>query len=132
MASLDSAREIGFFASDVWTWWQARRLRYNLMLAACGWVAYFTAIALSYGFGEPLWSGARQALSMTLFLGTGWLVVMGVANVAFLLGPAVEGWIRPADVPRYRRTAWGMGLWGSAAVPFLFPLLLLSSLIAGD
>ena len=44
-------------------------------------------------------------------------VVMGFANVFYLLGPAIEGWARPADVAGYRRTAYGMGLWGSLIVP---------------
>ena len=52
----------------------------------------------------------------------------GVAG--YLLGPAVEGWARPADVARYRRTAYAMGLWGSLAVPAIFPLVQLSMLIA--
>jgi hypothetical protein len=67
---------------------------------------------------------------MTMFLGIVWLVVMGFANVAFLLGPAVEGWVKPADLGRYRRTAWTMGLWGSAAVAFIFPAVQLAMLIA--
>jgi hypothetical protein len=134
MASLDSApqtsSETGFFASDAWAWWQARRLRYNLALAAAGWVAYGLAVALNYGFGHPVWEDWRGGLGMTIFLGTVWLVVMGFANVAFLLGPAVEGWVKPTDVALYRRTAWTMGLWGSLAVPFIFPLVQLAMLIA--
>jgi hypothetical protein len=69
---------------------------------------------------------------MTLFLGIAYLVVMGFANIAFLLGPALEAWAKPSDLGRYRRTAWRMGLWGSAAVPFLFPAVQLSLLIANS
>ena len=129
MASLDSARDPGFFASDAWAWWQAKRLRYNLALAVAGWLAYFLAVGLNYGFGHPVWRDAPGALGMTLFLGTVWLVLMGFANVAFLLGPAVEGWTPPADIGRYRETAWRMGLWGSVAVPFVFPAVQLALLI---
>jgi hypothetical protein len=129
MASLDTVREPGFFASDAWAWWQARRLRYNLALAAAGWAAYGLAVALNYGFGHPVWRDWRGGLGMTIFLGTAWLVVMGFANVAYLLGPAVEGWTRPADLARYRRTAFAMGLWGSLAVPFIFPLVQFAMLI---
>ncbi|WP_297696614.1 hypothetical protein [Phenylobacterium sp.] len=130
MASLDAAREPGFFASDAWTWWQARRLRYNLTLAAGGWAAYALAVALNYGFGHPVWKSWRGGLGVTLFLGTAYLVVMGAANVCYLLGPALEGWARPADVDRYRRTAFSMGLWGSLIVPFSFALVQLALLIA--
>ncbi len=130
MASLDSAQSPGFFSGDAWTWWQARRLRYNLTLAAGGWIAYGLAVGLNYAFHHPLWRDWRGGLGMTLFLGTVFLVVMGFANVFYLLGPAVEGWVKPADVGRYRRNAFAMGLWGSLAVPATFPLVQLSLLIA--
>jgi len=122
MASLDSARQESFFSGDTWSWWQARRLRYNLVLATCGWLAYGAALATAVAFGKPMWRSWQGGLSMTLFLGTGFLVLMGFANVCYLLGPAVESWVKPADVGRYRRTAFAMGLIGSAAVPFLMPL----------
>ena len=130
MASLDTAHHGDFFGSDAWIWWQARRLRYNLTLAAGGWACYGAAVALNYAFGHPVWKDWRGGLGMTIFLGTVYLFVMGVANVCYLLGPAVEGWIRPADVGRYRATAFGMGLWGSLVVPALFPLVQLAMLIA--
>ena len=132
MASLDTSHDGGLFGSDAWSWWQARRLSYNLTLAACGWIAYGLAVALNYAFAHPVWQDWRGALGMTLFLGVVYLVVMGFANVAFLLGPAVEGWVRPRDALRYRRTAWGMGLVGSAAVPFIFPAVQLALLIANS
>ncbi|MFI4951096.1 MAG: hypothetical protein ACHP7A_08685 [Caulobacterales bacterium] len=130
MASLDSTRRESFFGGDSWIWWQARRLRYNLTLAAGGWVAYGLTVGLNYAFGHPVWKDWRGGVGMTLFLGTVFLVVMGVANVCYLLGPAIEGWVKPADVGLYRRNAYAMGLWGSLAVPAIFPLVQLSILIA--
>jgi hypothetical protein len=128
MASLDSAQQ-ALFTGDAWSWWQARRLRYNLTLGAAGWIAYFAAVALNYAFGHPVWSDPRGAIGVTLFMGTWFLVVMGIANVCYLLGPAVEAWVKPADLGRYRRTAFAMGLWGSFAVPFVFPLVNLAVLV---
>ncbi|MGZ6014809.1 MAG: hypothetical protein ACXWKM_03605 [Phenylobacterium sp.] len=87
-------------------------------------------MALNYAFGHPVWKDWRGGLGMTVFLGTVYLVVMGFANVAYLLGPAVESWVKPADVDRYRRTAFAMGLWGSLLVPATFPLVQLAMLIA--
>nr|MEA2797694.1 hypothetical protein [Phenylobacterium sp.] len=130
MASLDSAQPGGFFSGDAWSWWQARRLRYNLVLAAGGWVAYAVAVGLNYAFHHPVWRDWRGGLGMTIFLGTVFLVVMGFANVCYLLGPAVEGWVKPVDVERYRKNAYAMGLWGSLAVPAVFPLVQLAMLIA--
>ncbi len=130
MASLDSARQGGLFSGDAWDWWQARRLRYNLTLAAGGWVGYALAVGLNYAFGHPVWKDWRGGLGMTIFLGTVFLVVMGFANVFYLLGPGLEGSVKPGDVERYRKTAFSMGLWGSLAVPALFPLVQLAMLIA--
>jgi hypothetical protein len=130
MSLLENAPAAGFFTGDTWAWWQARRLRYNLTLGAGGWIAYGLAVGLNYAFGEPVWGSWRNALGMTLFLGTGYLVVMGFANIFYLLGPAVEGWARPKDVCRYRRNAFAMGLWGSLLVPLTFPLVQLAMLIS--
>jgi hypothetical protein len=130
VAFLDSPHQDGFFSGDAWTWWQAGRLRYNLAFAAGGWVAYGIAVGLNYAFGHPVWRDWRGGLGMTIFLGTVYLVVMGLANVCYLLGPAVEGWVKPADIERYRRNAYAMGLWGSLAVPAVFPLVQLAVLIA--
>lgn len=127
----DAGSVSGFFSSDAWTWWQARRLRYNLTLAAAGLAAYLLNAALFFGFGHPLWRDGREALSTTLFLGVIFLVVMGAANVLYLAGPAVEVVLKPQDLGGYRKTAFGMGFWGSAALPFIFPALSLALLIGG-
>ena len=130
MTLSDTARSGGFFEGDTWTWWQARRLRYNLTLAAAGWAAYGAGLGLNYAFGHPMWRDWRGGLGMTVFLGVVYLVVMGFANVFYLLGPAVESWVRPADVDQYRRNAFAMGYWGSLLVPAVFPLTQLGMLIA--
>ncbi len=122
MTSLDTARLGDLFSGETWTWWQARRLRYNLTLALAGWIAYGTGLGVALAFHKPMWRNWQGGLAMTLFLGTFFLVAMGVANVLYLLGPAVEGWVKPSDSARYRRTAYAMGLVGSAALPFVFPL----------
>ena len=118
------------FTADGWSWWQARRLRYNLVLAAGGWAGYALAVGLNYAFGHPVWKDWRGGLGMTLFLGTVYLVVMGFANVCYLLGPALERSVEPANLDRYRKNSWAMGTWGSLAVPAIFPLVQLSLLIA--
>lgn len=108
--------------SDAWAWWQRRRPHYNLVLGAAGLLAYFTAIAQSFAFGRPMWLSPLGALGMTLFLGSAYLILMGVANLCFGLGALIEVTSRPTNLPAYRRAAWRMGLWGSIAVPFIFPL----------
>ena len=132
MTTLETAEKGRFFSGDTWAWWEARRLRYNLTLGAAGWAAYGTVVALNYGFGHPVWLSWRGALGMTIFLGTAYLLVMGAANVCYLLGPAVEGWVKPADADRFRRRAYGMGLWGSLLVPFSFPLIQFAILLGSS
>lgn len=115
MASLDGAPSHDFFSGETWAWWQARRLRYNLTLAAGGWAGYAVGVSLNYAFDHPVWRDWRGGLGMTIFLGTVFLVVMGIANGCYLLGPAVEAWVGPVDVDRYRRTAFSIGALGFAA-----------------
>jgi hypothetical protein len=130
MASIDATRDDRQFSCDAWTWWQARRLRYNVTLAVGGCTAYAVAIADNYTFGHPVWRDVPGALGMTIFLGAVYLVVMGVANVFYLLGPAIEGWVKPADIARYRKSAYAMGRWGSLVVPLTFPLVQFALLIS--
>jgi hypothetical protein len=132
MAFADDVRSHTPFQGDAWAWWQARRVRYNLTLAAGGWVGYGLAVGLNYAFDHPVWKDWRGGLGMTIFLGAVYLAVMGVANVCYMLGPAVEGWVKPANIDRYRTNAFAMGLWGSLAVPALFPLVQLAMLIANS
>ncbi|MGE0459729.1 MAG: hypothetical protein AB7O56_16155 [Bauldia sp.] len=113
--------------TDGWSWWQARRLRYNVALATSGLAAYVLAILISVAFGDAVFATLGEAAGQTLFLGSLFLVVMGIANVCYLLGPFGEAWLRPRDVERYRETAFAMGFWGSAALPFLVPLVNLAS-----
>lgn len=114
-----------------WSWWQARRLRYNLALAAAGLTAYLAALALLWAFGGLNWRDWRMTLSTTLLLGTGFLVLMGVANICYLIGPALEAWMRPPDPARYRKSAYALGFWGSVALPFAFPLVILAMIVGG-
>jgi len=131
MTETAQSSSAGFIRSDTWAWWEARRLRYNLALAAAGWIAYGLALAISYSFGQTPYVSWNGALGMTLFLGLGFLVLMGIANICYLLGAISESIIKPADVDAFRRSAFALGFWGSLAVPFLFPLTNLAMLLIG-
>jgi hypothetical protein len=115
---------------ESWRWWEARRLRYNLFLATAGWTAYALFWLLQFGFDQAPVDDWRGAVSMTLFLGTGFLVLMGIANILYLLGVLTESIARPRDVDAFRDCTWTLGLWGSVALPFLFPLATLAILLA--
>jgi hypothetical protein len=115
--------------SDAWAWWEARRLRYNLALAAAGWLAYGLLVLVMVISGHTPWIDWRTAVSMTLFLGIVYLLLMGAANVCYLAGVALEAWLRPADPSLYRTSAYRLGLIGSIALPFAVPAINLAMVI---
>jgi hypothetical protein len=119
--------------TEAWRWWRAQRLTFNLSLAIAGWLAYGLNAAIFYlGFHRPIWLSVSGGVGMTLFLGALFLLMMGAANIAFLLGPLSEAWIKPKDRMGFRNVVFGLGLGMTIALPFLFPLGNLARLIARD
>lgn len=117
---------------EAWRWWEARRLRYNLALALAGWTAYALLCLLMLTYGAPMVFNWRQVLGQTLFMGAGFLVVMGVANILYLLGMVTESIARPQDVDHFRERTWAIGFWGSIVLPFLFPLAVFAMFLASS
>ena len=115
---------------DAWRWWEARRLRYNIGLAIAGWSAW-GLFAIEMLMFRSLAEDSTVILSPAIILGQGlvWLVIMGVANILYLLGPFSEMVLRPGQPDDYRRRMFGLGFWGSMAVPFLFPATVLTGLL---
>ena len=116
-------------SGEAWTWWEARRLRYNLALAAAGWVAYGLLWLVMTADGHATWVEWRGVVGITLFLGTLYLLFMGAANICYLAGVALEAWLRPTDPTGYRTRAWRLGLLGSVALPFAVPAIKLATVI---
>jgi hypothetical protein len=106
-------------------WWGRRRLRYNIGLIVAGPVAFGVQIAVvSWGisigaippFSDP------DAMVFTIILdGTGYLLMMAVANVCYFLGRWLEGIIQPSDHDRFRRITFRLGFWFSVLLPFSIP-----------
>lgn len=117
---------------DTWGWWEKRRLVYNLALAASGWAAYLATAALHYAFGNTFWPTTTAFVGITIVLGGAFLLVMAGANVMFMLGVWTESLLRPQNVETYRKTAWRLGLAGSIALPFIFPLMNLGVLVGAS
>ncbi len=116
---------------DAWAWWRARRMAYNASLAVACILAYAANVAVfRFGFQRPIWMSVLDGRSMPLVLGGAFLILMGAANICFLLGPLSEAWLQPHDRETWRRTSWGLGLGGSLAVPFLYPVAKLAVLFA--
>ena len=113
-------------AGDSWRWWESRRLRYNIGLAIAGALAW----ALFALEASLLTDWFSISVSVTLAQGLAWLVAMGVANLAYFLGPVSERIFKPDDPDAYRRRIYGLGFWFSIAVPFLFPAVTLIAILA--
>ena len=111
---------------DTWRWWESRRLRYNIGLAIAGALAW----ALFAIEASLLTDWFSISVSVTLAQGLAWLVAMGVANLAYFLGPVSERVFKPDDPDAYRRRIYGLGFWFSMAVPFLFPAVTLIAILA--
>ena len=103
-------------------WWGARRLRYNVGLVVAGILA-FVAYAV---VGSTLLSSDVdfEITPFTIFFqGIGYLLMIGVANVCYFLGPFSERVIRPSEPERYRVLCYRLGFWFSVLLPFSIPAL---------
>lgn len=129
MMAMSAGDHGGSFEHGAWSWWEGRRLGYNIALGLSGWVAYGLTLALYHAFHRFYFTSFEFALSVTLLLGCGFLVVMGAANIFYLLGALTESIVAPADRAAFRRQAFALGFWGSVAAPFIFPLINFSLLI---
>lgn len=108
-------------------WWRQGRLKYNKGLVVAGLLA-FACYAIVYELvAKRLGPEAEITLFTTLFQGIGYLFMMGVANICYNLGALAERLIRPKDLDRFRRISFALGFWGSVALPFAIPVLVLLS-----
>jgi hypothetical protein len=104
-------------------WWNARLLKYNLVLVVAGVLAF--ALYVLVGFSLlPDEAHFEVTWFMLVVQGGGYLFMMLIANSCYLLGPIMECLIRPRDVDRFRRTCFHLGCWFSFCLPFSIPALL--------
>jgi hypothetical protein len=108
------------------SWWGARRLRYNIGLAVAGVLAFICYATVCWTLLPRVLgpSEIEVTLFTTLFQGIGYLLMMGVANLFYYLGPLSERVVRPVEVDRYRRNCYRLGFWFSVLLPFSIPALL--------
>jgi hypothetical protein len=110
-------------AISPFTWWNARRLRYNVALVIAGILAFIAYVAVCVTL-LPKEADVDITLFTTLFQGVGYLFMIGVANVCYFIGPLSERFVRPADPERYRHLCYRLGFWFSVLLPFSIPTLL--------
>src|SRR5436190_4534810 len=98
-------------------WWGRRRRLYNIGLVVAGLVAFasYAAVVEKCSAACP---GFEITVFTILFQGVGYAIGICVANALYSLGRWSEIRLRPSDVPRYRRWAFGLGLTLSVVLPF--------------
>lgn len=104
-------------------WWAARRLRYNVGLVIAGILAFIAYVIVGSTLA-PKDADFEITIFTTLFQGIGYLVMIGVANLFYFVGPLSERVVCPKDPDRYRRVCFQLGFWFSVLLPFCIPALL--------
>ena len=107
-------------------WWRRKRLHYNLGLIVSGILAFIIYIIIIESVvlkSEKRWEGELTIFSI-VFQGIGYLIMMGVANLFYYLGPISELLIKPKNAENYRNLTYRIGYWFSCSIPFLVPTLL--------
>ncbi|PYX10806.1 MAG: hypothetical protein DMG88_01350 [Acidobacteria bacterium] len=111
------------YASE--NWWSGQRLGYNIGLVIAGPLAFVCYAAV----GE--WCIQRHStvdFEITIFTiffqAVGYLLMMGVANVLYYLGPFSEKIIKPSRIANFRKMAFRLGFWFSVLLPFIVPISL--------
>jgi hypothetical protein len=102
-------------------WWAKRRWLYNALLVLAG-LAAFAGIV---GVGETA-CATDPDYDLTAFTiafqAVGYAIAMGIANIFYGLGPAVERWVKPKNPSLYRSVAFAAGSTISVAAPLLVPM----------
>ena len=109
------------------TWWASRRLRYNIgffVAGPLGFGLYAVAVSRCIDLRAP--GHWKITILTTLFQAFAYLVMIGVANLCYYLGPLSERLVRTANVAAYRKIVFWLGFWFSVLLPFapsVFPFV---------
>lgn len=124
MTAIDAVAE-----PSAWSWWEGRRLAYNIALFVTGWIGFALLVAFAFAWDarslSDIWrDGTTDLLVVTARMGLVYLVYMAAANLLFLIGPLLEVLLKPEPIPAYRRRAWTMGLVVSVGLPLILAVSL--------
>jgi len=112
-------------------WWAQRRKNYNIGLVISGVSAFFYyLIALTIKSHADIHNADPERFEFTLFTilfqGIGYLIMMGVANLFYFLGPFVDRMVNTNGSEKFRITLYNIGFWFSCLLPFTIPFLVLT------
>jgi|SRR3954452_7910052 hypothetical protein len=110
------------------TWWASRRLRYNIALLIAGPLGFaLYAVAMDRCIDLRAPGDWEITVFSIFFQGFAYLVMIGVANLCYYLGPWSERMVRPATVAGYRKIVFRLGFSFSVLLPFAPSALLFVS-----
>ncbi len=102
-------------STSAWSWWEGRRLRYNIGLFLAGWAGFaLQAVALALWSTEPI-----DLAYLALWQGLIYVFYMVAANVAYLLGVFAEAIIKPRPLDAFRTYAWRLGFLAAIGLPLI-------------
>ncbi len=107
-------------------WWRKKRLNYNVGLIVSGilaFILYLIIVEFIVMKSEKNWEGELTIFTI-LFQGIGYLIMIGIANLFYYLGPVSELIIESKNSEKYRNLTYKIGFWFSCGVPFLIPISL--------
>jgi len=106
-------------------WWWSQRPRYNKGLIISGFIAFILYRILDYFIVGP--SGQfEEIISETVLLGSGYLIMMIIANLLYTLGSIIDICFNVRNSQAFRERLFNVGYWLS----FSLPILLVPSVIA--
>lgn len=108
-------------------WWSQRRLRYNIGLIVAGIIAFILYAILGEILIAPHDINFEVTLFTTAFQGIGYLIMIGLANLMYFLGPLFDKLFNKRNNERFRKTLFEVGFWFSVALPFTIPVIIVSN-----
>lgn len=106
-------------------WWNKNRLKYNIGLVISGILAFICYVVVLEIIVMPNNHEAEFTIFTILIQGTGYLIMMLLANLFYYLGPLSEELVRPGNVTKYRKVVFSLGYWFSFILPFSVPISIL-------
>jgi hypothetical protein len=127
MVSIPPATAQSLSAVDRRSFWQGRRLRFNIALLASGLLAglAFAAVLVAWTVWPPPpedFGHADFELLPLVLAPFAFGFAMVLANGLYLLGPVSEALLRPKNADAFRRRTYALGVSVAVALPWLVPL----------
>ena len=106
-------------------WWEERRLLYNIGLVAAGVLAFICYAFVDVALISPHDTEDEISIFTIVFQGIGYLCMIGVANIFYLLGYFVDNKYNKKNSDVFRVRLFRLGFWFSFMLPFSIPVLLI-------